>query len=156
MWTTSSCFQWFFLKKLLENATSDLDLQIQTVLERTDLSTSEKAEQYEEILQQYIVYREKLTNIDVFHEKETYPVHKIVQNGSKKSWKDTRIGWICRRLREFQVYFDLNWYFSEVGLVEIKSDWTIDCWNEIECVGVQGSGCMYKQYQKSVSFVQCR
>jgi len=76
----------------LVKVVSDLDTQMNEALTRTDLSTSEKLRLYDQILQRYMVYKEKLTEKPaqvVVRENEDFPESEILRGVTKQYKKKT-------------------------------------------------------------------
>ena len=76
----------------LVKVVSDLDTQMNEVLARTDLSTSEKVRLYDQILQRYMVYKEKLTEKPaqvVVREKKDFPEGEILRGVTKQYKRKT-------------------------------------------------------------------
>jgi len=78
---------------------TDLDTQMNEALSRTDLSTGEKVKLYDQILQRYIVYKEKLTEMPaqvVVSEKKDFPESEILGGVTKQYKKMKRFSTLLR------------------------------------------------------------
>jgi len=76
----------------LVKVVSDLDTQMNDVLALTDLSPSEKVRLHDQILQRFIVYKEKLTEKPaqiVVREKKDFPESEILRGVTKQYKKKT-------------------------------------------------------------------